>query len=86
MGEGLMEWRVYILRCSDGTYYTGITNDLPRRITQHNKGTGAKYTRARKPVVLVYCEAHLDRSSASKREAAIKALSRVQKEALFVDA
>lgn len=74
---------VYILRCADGTLYTGITNDLPRRIALHNAGRGAKYTRGRAPVTLLYCEPHADRADASRRERAVKRLSRAQKEALI---
>tara|TARA_Y100000588_G_C13825172_1_gene741127 strand:- start:405 stop:653 length:249 start_codon:yes stop_codon:yes gene_type:complete len=74
-----MTWFVYILRCSDDSLYTGITNNLERRITQHNNGTGAKYTRNRAPVQLIYQEDCDDRASASQREYAIKQLSRIQK-------
>ncbi len=76
-------WIVYILRCSDGSYYTGITNSLTRRIEQHNAGKGAKYTKGRRPVELVYHENQPNRSSASRREAEIKALSKKQKETLI---
>lgn len=72
----------YILKCADGTYYTGWTTDLARRIKAHNHGTGAKYTRTRRPVCLVYAELHKTKSDAMKREAAIKKLSRKEKEAL----
>ena len=78
-----MDWCVYILRCKDGSYYTGITNALDRRIEQHNTGKGAKYTKGRRPVELVYQEPQLNRSSASKRELEIKSLSREQKEDLI---
>jgi putative endonuclease len=79
-----MPYFVYILHCSDGTYYTGITTDLQRRLEEHNHSAkGAKYTRARRPVTLVYSEKLDDKSSASKREYAIKKLSRMQKIALF---
>jgi len=73
-------WQVYILRCADNTLYTGITNDLDRRINEHNESKlGAKYTRGRGPVQLVYqCEMK-DRSAASKEEARIKKLSRQEK-------
>jgi len=74
---------VYILRCSDGSLYTGITTDPERRLEEHNSGTGAKYTRCRRPVSMVYTETAENRSEASKREAAIKALSRAQKLALI---
>ena len=72
-------WCVYILKCNDGTLYTGITNDLGKRVCSHNKGTGAKYTKTRLPVELVYWEEAVDRSSASKREYAVKKLSKKDK-------
>ena len=72
----------YILKCADGTYYTGWTTDLEQRLKTHNEGTGAKYTRARRPVTLAYAELHETKSGAMKREAAIKKLSRKEKEAL----
>lgn len=79
-----MEWSVYILRCADNSLYTGVTNDLERRIKQHNaERGGAKYTRMRQPVSLVYTEACADRSSAQIREAALKKLTRAEKEALL---
>jgi len=74
-----MAWTVYILRCGDGTLYTGCTNDLTRRIKAHQKGRGAKYTRSRLPVVLAYSEPAADKSQALRREAAIKRLSRQEK-------
>lgn len=70
---------VYILRCGDGTLYTGITNDLPRRLKTHNAGRGAKYTRARLPVELAYAEEVPDKPAALRRELAIKAMTREQK-------
>jgi putative endonuclease len=76
-------WCVYILRCGDRTLYTGITADLEGRLAAHSDGTASKYTRARLPVRLVYREFHPSRSSASKREAAIKKLSRSEKLALI---
>ena len=76
-------WFVYILRCDDGSLYTGITNDLSRRCDQHNAGTASRYTRSRLPVELVYQEAQGNRSVATKREIEIKALSRQQKESLI---
>lgn len=79
----MAEWFVYILRCADDTLYTGITNDLVRRCQQHNAGTASRYTRSRLPVVLVYQESQASRSLALKREVAIKALSRQQKELLI---
>jgi predicted GIY-YIG superfamily endonuclease len=75
-------WTLYIVRCRDGSLYTGITNDLERRLSMHDAGTGARYTRGRGPVKLVYREACPDRSVASKREAAVKRLSRSAKRAL----
>ncbi len=72
-------WSVYIVRCADGTYYTGIARDLKKRIDVHNAGKGAKYTQRRLPVVLVYSEAADDRSAALKREYQIKQLSRAKK-------
>ena len=72
----------YILECADGTYYTGWTTDPGRRVTQHNKGIGAKYTSVRRPVKLVYLEAQPTRTEAMKRELAIKKMRRVQKSKL----
>ena len=69
-------WFVYIVRCADGSLYTGITKDVKRRSQQHNAGTASRYTRSRRPVELVYHEAHPSQSSALKREAAIKAMNR----------
>ena len=69
----------YILRCADGTLYTGWTNDLDKRLKAHNAGTGAKYTRSRLPVELVYFECHADKTDAQRREYAIKQLTRAQK-------
>jgi len=82
--ESSAAWCVYMLRCADGTLYTGITTDVTRRIAEHNGegGTGARYTRSRRPVELVYIEAAADRAEASRREAAIKQLDRVRKLAL----
>lgn len=78
-----MGYLVYILRCGDGTLYTGCTNDLPRRLQAHQSGRGAKYTRSRLPVELVYQEAVPDRSAALRREAAIKRMDRRRKLALI---
>jgi len=78
------QWLVYILRCADGSFYTGITNDLARRCTQHNAGVASRYTRSRRPVRAVYEEFQPTRSLALQREAAIKALSRTEKEALIL--
>ena len=72
-------WRVYILKCSDGSLYTGITTDIARRVCEHNKGKGAKYTRSRTPVEVLYFEKYPDRSSALKEEARIKKLTRKKK-------
>lgn len=77
------EWWVYIILCSDQSYYTGITTDIPRRFEQHQTGNGAKYFYGRQPVEVVYRESGHDRSSASKREAEIKSFSRKKKMALF---
>ena len=70
---------VYILRCADGTLYTGWTTDLDARLKAHNNGRGAKYTRARRPVELVYTETMPDRKTAQRREHEIKALPRTKK-------
>ena len=70
---------VYILRCGDGSLYTGITNDLSRRLAAHSSGRGAKYTRSRLPVELVWHEEQPDKSAALRRELQIKALSRAEK-------
>lgn len=78
-----MNWQVYIIRCSDGTLYTGITTDIERRWRQHEGQGGAKYFRGRQPVAVVYLERGHDRSSASRREAAIKKLRRMDKECLI---
>ena len=77
-------WFVYMLRCIDGSLYTGVTTDLERRIKEHNgegaKGRGAKYTKARRPVTLVYCEQSNNRSSSQVREGELRKLSKTQKE------
>jgi putative endonuclease len=75
-------WYVYIVRCADRTLYTGVARDLNARVEAHNAGRGAKYTRARLPVKLIYQETAADRSAALKREHAIKRLSRAEKRAL----
>ena len=72
-------WKLYILRCSDGSLYTGITTDLEKRIAAHNAGKGAKYTRGRGPLELVYEEVCGDHSAALKLELEIKGLSREEK-------
>ncbi len=74
---------VYILKCRDNTLYTGITTDLENRLKKHNSGVGAKYTRGRTPVELMYYESGLDKSHALKREIAIKKLTRIKKEKLI---
>jgi predicted GIY-YIG superfamily endonuclease len=76
-------WFVYLLRCADGSLYTGITKDVRRRCEQHNAGKASRYTRSRLPVHLVHQESHAGKVPALKREAAIKALSRCQKESLI---
>jgi putative endonuclease len=72
-------WTTYIIKCSDNTLYTGVTNNLKNRIATHNAGKGAKYTKPRLPVSLFYFETGLDKSTAYKREAQIKRLSRQEK-------
>lgn len=79
-------WYVYLLRCCDGSLYCGITNELVARFIKHNSGMGAKYTRSRCPVELVYAETANSFSAALKREYAIKQLSKREKEALVRDA
>ena len=73
----------YIVECADGTYYTGWTVDLERRVALHNKGRGARYTRMRLPVKLVYVEEQPDRTTAMKRERAIKKMTRERKKKLI---
>ena len=70
---------VYLLRCSDDTLYCGYSTDLEKRLQKHNNGEGAKYTRSRLPVTLVYFEEYFDKSEALKRECAVKQLTRQQK-------
>ncbi|MBI3379646.1 GIY-YIG nuclease family protein [Candidatus Gottesmanbacteria bacterium] len=79
------QWSVYILRCVDGSFYTGITNNIKRRLEEHNnsKTVGSKYVRARRPVVLVYKQQTESRSEALKKEQEIKKLSRILKIALI---
>lgn len=72
-------WNVYVLRCADGSLYTGVTTDLERRLQQHNAGTGAAYTRSRLPVSLLWQEAAADRPAALRRELQIKRLPRSAK-------
>jgi putative endonuclease len=79
-----MSWYTYIIRCADNTLYTGITIDLERRVGEHNSDDkGAKYTRGRQPVELVYSETFPDRAKASSREAAIKKMRAGEKRALL---
>src|SRR5436190_353506 len=75
-------WFVYVVRCRDGSLYTGISTDVAARVARHNAGQGARYTRARRPVELIYTETKRSRSTALKREAAIKALPRARKDVL----
>ena len=77
-----MSWIVYLLRCRDDSLYTGITTDLPRRLARHRAGTASAYTRARRPLWLVYQERQPDRGAALRREAALRRLSRAGKLAL----
>ena len=78
-----MAWYVYILRCGDGTLYTGMTDDVQRRLDAHRAGKGAKYTRGRGPLELAYIEEQPDKSAALRRECAIKRLRREEKERLI---
>ena len=78
-----MSWVCYLLRCADDTLYCGITNDLEKRVAVHNAGEGAKYTRGRLPVNVVYHEICADKSAALKREMKIKRLSRSAKQTLL---
>lgn len=77
-----MRWMVYIVRCRDGSLYTGITNDLARRLDAHNRGRGARYTRGRRPVVVVHTEEFVRKGDALRREAALKRLRTAAKRAL----
>ncbi|HDY82711.1 MAG TPA: GIY-YIG nuclease family protein [Halieaceae bacterium] len=79
----MSDWKVYIIHCSDGSYYTGITTDVERRFEQHRTGKGAKYFYGRAPMDVVYTECCENRSAASRREAEIKSLSREQKTRLL---
>lgn len=74
-----MTWKVYILRCGDGTLYTGVARDLGKRLRQHQSGEGARYTRGRGPLELVYEESFTDRGSAQSREMEIKGMDRASK-------
>lgn len=75
-------WYIYILRCQDATFYTGVTKDLERRLKMHNSGKASRYTRIRRPVVMIYHEQAKGRAKALVRECAIKAMSRQAKERL----
>ncbi|MEW5701460.1 MAG: GIY-YIG nuclease family protein [Candidatus Zixiibacteriota bacterium] len=75
-------WFVYLVRCSDGSIYTGITDDLDARIRKHNADKGAQYTAQRRPVVLLYSEIHSDQNGARRREAQLKRWTREKKEKL----
>jgi predicted GIY-YIG superfamily endonuclease len=81
--SSVMNWFVYIVRCADGSLYTGITKDVKRRCQQHNAGTASRYTRSRRPVRLVYEEVRPSQSSALKREAAIKGMTQREKLAMI---
>jgi putative endonuclease len=83
MSESSSSWWVYIVRCSDGTLYTGITTNLEGRVAAHNSQKGAKYTSTRTPVVLVWSQPSETRSTASKEEIRIKRLTRSEKLALI---
>src|SRR5215813_13644829 len=85
MQPGSARWFCYLLTCADGSLYTGITNSLARRLAAHNAGSASKYTRARRPVRMAWAEPQPDRARASRREAAIKALTRKAKLALTRD-
>jgi len=76
-------WYVYMVRCANKTFYTGISNDVKKRVKAHNTGTGARYTRANGPVKLIYTEKHPDKSTAMKREHEIKTFSKKRKRALL---
>ena len=82
-GRALKAYFCYMVECADGTYYTGWTTDPERRVRQHNRGKGAKYTRDRGPVRLVYTEEQPDRSSAMRREYQIKRMKRGAKEKMI---
>ena len=77
-----MKWTVYMLRCRDGSFYTGCTNNLTRRLALHQNGKGAKYTRSRPPVTLAWYEKTVGKSEALRREAAVKRLSHAEKVSL----
>ena len=78
-----MSWRVYLLRCSDGSLYCGATTDIQRRLTEHSRGVGSRYTRTRLPVRLVWSSGELTKSEAFKEEYRIKRLSKTMKEGII---
>jgi len=82
MSRADQPWHVYIVRCADESLYTGVARDVAARVAEHNAGRGAKYTRGRLPVALVYAEAVCDRGAAQRREAHIKRLTPARKRAL----
>lgn len=82
MASSSTDWHVYIAQCADGSLYTGVAKDVAARIAEHNRGCGAKYTRARKPIELVYTEPAAGRGHAQRREAEIRRLSAAAKRAL----
>jgi len=79
----MKEWFVYIVECSDGTFYTGISDEVDRRVAMHNAGKGAKYTRGRRPVILRYVEEVANKSEALARESEIKCWKRAKKRLLW---
>ncbi len=79
----MIRWHVYLLRCVDGSLYTGITNDVPARLAAHNAGKGAKYTRSRLPVALAWSRVMRSATAARKKEAAIKQMTRLEKEGML---
>jgi len=82
--QGRKDWTVYLLRCGDGSLYTGIAKDVQARVKQHSEGKGAAYTRSRLPVTLLYQENGFNRSEALIREAQIKAMPRLKKEEIIL--
>lgn len=79
----MTEYFVYIVQCADGTFYTGFSTDVQKRVARHNEGRGAKYTRSRRPVTLVYKQQRMNAHSAKAEECAIKRLSRADKQRLI---
>lgn len=78
-----MSWFLYIIKCADGTLYTGVTTDIERRLREHNSGKGGKYTRTRTPVILVHSEVYQTRAKAMSREAQLKGWTKSEKKALI---